>query len=58
MSGADSPADAPPESVCADAPPEGAAADELLVSRLTEDLRSQIQSLVDTALHNRESIWT
>jgi 1-acyl-sn-glycerol-3-phosphate acyltransferase len=35
-----------------------AAADELLVSRLTENLRSQIQSLVDTALHNRESIWT
>jgi hypothetical protein len=30
---------------------------ELLVSRLTEDMRSQIQTLVDTALSDRESIW-
>jgi 1-acyl-sn-glycerol-3-phosphate acyltransferase len=35
-----------------------AAADELLVSRLTEDMRSQIQTLVDTALDDRESVWT
>jgi 1-acyl-sn-glycerol-3-phosphate acyltransferase len=33
------------------------ATDELLVSRLTEDVRSQIQSLVDAALSDRESIW-
>ena len=34
-----------------------AATDELLISRLTEDLRSQIQLLVETGLANRESIW-
>jgi len=34
-----------------------AAADELLVSRLTEELRSQVQSLVDVALADRESVW-
>jgi 1-acyl-sn-glycerol-3-phosphate acyltransferase len=33
------------------------ATDELLVSRLTEETRSQIQALVDTALSDRESIW-
>ena len=33
------------------------ATDELLVSRLTEDMRSQIQTLVDAALSDRESIW-
>jgi 1-acyl-sn-glycerol-3-phosphate acyltransferase len=33
------------------------ATDELLISRLTEDMRSQIQTLVDTALSDRESIW-
>ena len=31
--------------------------DELLVSRLTEELRSQVQSLVDVALAERESVW-
>ena len=34
-----------------------AAADELLVSRLTEEMRSRIQTLVDAALSDRESIW-
>ncbi len=34
-----------------------ASADELLVARLTEDLRSQIQDLVDMGLRDRESIW-
>ena len=34
-----------------------AATDELLISRLTEDLRAQIQTLVDTGLASRESIW-
>jgi len=33
------------------------AADELLISRLTEDLRVQIQGLVDVGLAERESIW-
>jgi 1-acyl-sn-glycerol-3-phosphate acyltransferase len=37
--------------------PPDAASDELLVSRLTEELRSQVQSLVDTALAERESVW-
>ena len=31
--------------------------DELLISRLTEDLRRQIQTLVDAGLGDRESIW-
>ncbi len=34
-----------------------AVADELLVSRLTEELRSKVQSLVDVALAERESVW-
>jgi 1-acyl-sn-glycerol-3-phosphate acyltransferase len=34
-----------------------AALDELLVSRLTEELRSQIQSLVEIGLSDRESTW-
>ena len=34
-----------------------AATDELLISRLTEDLRSQVQTLVDTGLADRESVW-
>jgi 1-acyl-sn-glycerol-3-phosphate acyltransferase len=33
------------------------ASDELLVSRLTEELRAQIQALVDVALAERESVW-
>jgi 1-acyl-sn-glycerol-3-phosphate acyltransferase len=33
------------------------AADELLISRLTEELRAQIQSLVDVGLAERESVW-
>jgi hypothetical protein len=37
--------------------PPDAAADELLVSRLTEELRSQVQALVDVALAERESVW-
>jgi 1-acyl-sn-glycerol-3-phosphate acyltransferase len=31
--------------------------DELLLSRLTEELRAAIQALVDTALRVRESVW-
>jgi hypothetical protein len=31
--------------------------DELLISRLTEDLRAQIQGLVDIGLAERESVW-
>ena len=31
--------------------------DPLLLSRLTEDLRAEIQALVDTGLHSRESVW-
>ncbi len=31
--------------------------DELLISRMTEDLRSQVQTLVDVALSERESVW-
>jgi 1-acyl-sn-glycerol-3-phosphate acyltransferase len=34
-----------------------AARDELLLSRLTEDLRSEIQALVDEGLSARESVW-
>jgi 1-acyl-sn-glycerol-3-phosphate acyltransferase len=34
-----------------------AAADELLVSRLNEELRGRIQSLVDAGLSARESVW-
>jgi 1-acyl-sn-glycerol-3-phosphate acyltransferase len=34
-----------------------AADDELLVSRLTEELRGQIQSMVEHALHERRSVW-
>jgi 1-acyl-sn-glycerol-3-phosphate acyltransferase len=37
--------------------PTDASSDELLVSRLTEELRSQVQSLVDVALAERESVW-
>ena len=33
------------------------AEDELLISRLTEDLRVQIQALVDVGLAERESVW-
>jgi 1-acyl-sn-glycerol-3-phosphate acyltransferase len=35
----------------------GAARDELLLSRLTEDLRAEIQALVDAGLRERESVW-
>ena len=34
-----------------------AAEDELLISRMTEDLRAQVQTLVDVALSERESVW-
>jgi len=34
-----------------------AADDELLVSRLTEELRAQIQTMVEQALHERPSVW-
>jgi hypothetical protein len=35
-----------------------AARDELLLSRLTEDLRAEIQALVDAGLHEREGVWS
>jgi 1-acyl-sn-glycerol-3-phosphate acyltransferase len=35
-----------------------AARDALLVSRLTEELRARIQSLVDAGLRARESVWS
>lgn len=35
-----------------------AAADELLLSRLTEELRMEIQGLVAAALDERESVWS
>ena len=31
--------------------------DELLVSRMTEELRAQIQALVDEDLHRREGVF-
>jgi 1-acyl-sn-glycerol-3-phosphate acyltransferase len=34
-----------------------AGSDELLVSRLTEELRSEVQALVDVALAERASVW-
>ena len=34
-----------------------AAKDELLVMRLTEELRAEIQVLVDQGLRDRESVW-
>jgi 1-acyl-sn-glycerol-3-phosphate acyltransferase len=34
-----------------------AARDELLISRLTEELRARVQGLVDTGLADRESVW-
>src|SRR5262245_10138 len=37
--------------------PPDASSDELLVSRLTEELRSQVQGLVDVALAERASVW-
>ena len=33
------------------------ARDELLVSRMTEDLRSEIQTMVDEDLHSRPGVW-
>jgi 1-acyl-sn-glycerol-3-phosphate acyltransferase len=34
-----------------------ASTDELLISRITEELRAKVQALVDTALTNRPSVW-
>jgi 1-acyl-sn-glycerol-3-phosphate acyltransferase len=34
-----------------------AASDELLISRMTEELRGQVQTLVDTGLSDRQSVW-
>ena len=31
--------------------------DELLVSRLTEELRSEIQTMVDDGVRSRASVW-
>ena len=38
--------------------PQDAAQDELLVSRLTEELRARVQELLDDALDMRESLWS
>jgi len=38
--------------------PRDAAHDELLLSRLTEELRGRIQSLVDAGLGDRRSVWS
>jgi 1-acyl-sn-glycerol-3-phosphate acyltransferase len=45
------------EPLALDALPPGASADDLLVSRLTEELRARVQALVDVALAERESVW-
>jgi len=37
--------------------PPDAARDELLISRLNEELRSEIQVLIDTGLSDRGSVW-
>ena len=34
-----------------------AARDELLISRMNEELRSEIQALIDTGLSDRGSVW-
>jgi len=34
-----------------------AASDELLISRMNEDLRSKVQTLIDTGLSDRGSVW-
>ena len=39
-------------------PPSDEAREELLISRLTEDLRLRIQSLVDEGLDRRASVWS
>lgn len=41
-----------------DAFPPEAADDELLIARLTEELRGRVQALVDEALHARASVWS
>lgn len=41
-----------------DAFPPEAADDELLIARLTEELRSRVQALLDDALRARSSVWS
>jgi len=45
------------EPLALDAEDPAASEDELLISRLTQDLRSRIQSLVGEALARRDSVW-
>ncbi len=45
------------EPICLE-PPGDDAHEELLISRLTEDLRLRIQSLVDEGLDRRPSVWS
>jgi 1-acyl-sn-glycerol-3-phosphate acyltransferase len=37
--------------------PPDAASDELLISRMNEELRSHVQTLIDTGLSDRSSVW-
>ena len=46
------------EPLAYDGLPPDAARDELLLSRLTEELRGRIQSLIDAGLRARDSIWS
>ncbi len=45
------------EKLAMDHLPADAASDELLISRMTADMRDRVQTLVDTGLADRESIW-
>jgi 1-acyl-sn-glycerol-3-phosphate acyltransferase len=45
------------EKLATDHLPADAASDELLISRMTADMRNRVQTLVDTGLADRESIW-
>jgi 1-acyl-sn-glycerol-3-phosphate acyltransferase len=45
------------EPISIDHLPPDAARDELLISRMNEELRSKIQVLIDTGLSDRSSVW-
>ena len=45
------------ERITTDHLPDDAASDELLISRMTADMRDRVQVLVDTGLADRESVW-
>ncbi len=46
------------EPICLDHLEPDAASDELLISRLTADLRARIQGLVDDGISERRSLWS